>query len=60
MVEGMCVSVCDWGGGLILLSEGENEYLYTKLVETRTKYEVNKTRPAGRVLLNIVVIRQFL
>ena len=33
----VCVSVCDGGGGLIHLSEVENEYLYTKLVETRTK-----------------------
>ena len=32
----VCVSVCE-GGGLIPLSEVENEYLYTKLVETRTK-----------------------
>ena len=33
---GVCVCV-GWGGGLTLLSEVENEYLYTKLVETRTK-----------------------
>ena len=33
----VCVSVCDEGGGLTLLSEVENEYLYTKLAETRTK-----------------------
>ena len=34
----MVVCVCDGGkGGLIPLSEVENNYLYTKLVETRTK-----------------------
>ena len=33
----VCVSVCDGGDPFDQLSEVENEYLYTKLAETRTK-----------------------